>query len=348
MFLKKRKYNLTSMKRVLYRSLVEDKRIIFDDLSLIKPEERAPKSHILQIYDRNDNIGNFLPVLGIRKMLGFSPDTWDIHDRQIDFDFINQNYRGVIIGGAGLLCPPFKYFWAKFLEQCQLPCVIWGVGSGLGAGIGEKISRENLDADSQEYAQIVAQISQKCSLVNVRDNLTAEYFQMHNAHISACPTIVYMQDYRQNLALQSDTVLYSSHHFDSKSEIKKIKQDIGEIYSNFLFTANVQHPYIGLTDIIKTYYLKSSLVITTRLHGAIMAYGLGIPYIGITRGEKIRSFCQEYGNGILVEDINELKSTLKNTPAEHIAMGQIQLQPVLDFGEQAARWASSLTAAVNV
>ena len=342
MILKKRRYNITGAKRVLYKSFVGDKRCKFYDLSQLKKEERVAKTSVLNIYDRDDNIGNFLPVLGMRKMLGFEPDTWDIHDQDIDFDFINNNYQGVIIGGAGLLCPPFKDFWVKYSQYCDLPTVIWGVGSGLAAGIGEKINSENQDDETQEYIEAVSKISKKCDLVNVRDKLTADFFKLHNAHIAACPTIVYMQEFQQYINPNSDCVLYSSHHFDSQEEIKKIKKDVKSIYQNFHFTENIQHPYLALTEIIKNYYVNSSLVVTTRLHGAIMAYGLGIPYVGITRGEKIRSFCNEYGNGILIEDISQLKSTLLNTPVSQITMQPIDIKSVLDFGSQVKEWSSSL------
>lgn len=342
MLLKKRRYNLTGLKRFLYKSLIDDKRCNFYDLSLLNGGERIAKSSILNIYDRDDNIGNFLPVLGMRKMLGFDTDTWDIHDNNIDFEFINRNYQGVIIGGAGLLCSPFKNFWMKFVEQCHLPTVIWGVGSGLGADIGETIAGQNLDRETEAYIEAVSKISQRCDLVNVRDRLTAEFFQLHNVHIAACPTIVHMQEFKQDVNPDSDRVLYSSHHFDSQAEIKKIKEDVNSVYSNFCFTENVQHPYLGLDEIIKNCYLDSSLVVTTRLHGAIMAYGLGIPYIGITRGEKIRSFCNEYGNGILIEDISQLESTLIDTPVSKIPMQPIAIEPVLDFGSRVREWSSSL------
>ncbi|MEM6612496.1 MAG: polysaccharide pyruvyl transferase family protein [Cyanobacteria bacterium P01_C01_bin.72] len=343
MLFKKRRYNVTGLKRFLYKSLVKDKRCNFYDLSRLNKKARIPQSSILNIYDRDDNIGNFLPVLGIRKMLGFAPDTWDIHDPDIDFDFINNNYQGVIIGGAGLLCPPFKDFWVKYSQQCHLPTVIWGVGSGLGAGIGEKINLESQDSETREYIEAVSEISRKCDLVNVRDQLTADFFKLHNVHIAACPTVVYMQEFRQYVNSNSSRVLYSSHHFDSQDEIRKIKESVSNIYQNFYFTENVQHPYLGLDEIIENYYVDSSLVVTTRLHGAIMAYGLGIPYVGITRGEKIRSFCNEYGNGILIENISQLQSILSDTPFSQIPMQPIAIEPVLDFGSRVKQWSSSLT-----
>ena len=210
MLFRKKRYSVTSAKRFFYKSLVNDKRCRFRDLSQIKKDNRFPKHSILQIYDKVDNIGNFLPVLGIRKMLGSCPDTWDIHHREIDFDFINHNYKGVIIGGAGLLCLPFKDFWLKFLQECKLPTVIWGVGNGFGAEIGERINKHQLYERDKEYIEAVHRVSQRCDLINVRDKLTADYFQLEAAQISACPTVVYMKEHKNNIQKNRHQILYSS------------------------------------------------------------------------------------------------------------------------------------------
>lgn len=67
---------------------------------MIPSEKRNPKSSLLQFYASPNNIGNYLPVLGIQEMLEEETDTWCAHDEYIDFDFINANYQGVIIGGG--------------------------------------------------------------------------------------------------------------------------------------------------------------------------------------------------------------------------------------------------------
>ena len=103
-----------------------------------------------------------------------------------------------------------------------------------------------------------------------------------------------------------------------------------------MITDNIQTKSCGLDHIIKDYYCASNLVITTRLHGAIIAYGLGIPYIIIARDEKLRSFHQRYNNGFMVESIEELQSVIKNQPP--IDLQPIEYEPVLEFGRQAREW----------
>ncbi|MEQ8924213.1 MAG: hypothetical protein RLO81_00285, partial [Fulvivirga sp.] len=68
-------------------------------MSKIPIELRYPKSKVIQFYSAFGNIGNYLPVLAIQKMMNTEFDTWDIHDPFIDFDFINNNYKVAIVGG---------------------------------------------------------------------------------------------------------------------------------------------------------------------------------------------------------------------------------------------------------
>ena len=114
------------MNGVNSRFVGADRRVRFRDLARIPHERRQAATKILNFYSAVGNIGNYLPVLGIRKMLGCEPDTWNMHDRTIDFEFINRQYRCVVIGGAGLLDKGFEPFWSTFSRDCRLPTIIWG------------------------------------------------------------------------------------------------------------------------------------------------------------------------------------------------------------------------------
>ena len=69
----------------------QDFRCKFFDLSRVI-KNRKSRSPIIQFYSSTDNIGNYLPILGIQKMLGCIPDTWCMH-RRADFNFINKHYK---------------------------------------------------------------------------------------------------------------------------------------------------------------------------------------------------------------------------------------------------------------
>jgi hypothetical protein len=301
-----------------------DRRCRFYDLRRISPEKRQPRSTVLQFYSSSNNIGNFLPVLGIQEMLGLVPDTWCIHDRKIDFDFVNHNYRSVIIGGAGLFHPCFAPFWKNLQKNCKLPMIIWGVGGCFLDGQNE----------SESCRAIIFQAAKRCDLINVRDDLSANYFGLNNANISACPTIVYLEGFN---ASRNGPLLFSSHEkLVSDSETDQIQEVLQRSQKRFKYTTNEQRRFHGLNDIISQDYGASSVVVTTRLHGAIIAYGLGIPFVALPRDEKLREFGRLYGNGILIEQVSELPAALAKIP--NLSMSSIAIKAVREFGTQAKNW----------
>ena len=130
--------NKNYVKSFFYQFVAEDRRHRLKNLAKIEPEKRQPKSKVLNFYSGTHNIGDIIPVLGIRTMLDEAPDVWSMLDRNIDFDFVNRNYSRVIVGGAGLFDLVFEPFWNKLLNECKLPLTIWGVG---------------ITADDENYAQ---------------------------------------------------------------------------------------------------------------------------------------------------------------------------------------------------
>lgn len=304
-----------------------DRRCKFYDLSKIEPDRRKANYPILCIYSAFDNIGNYLPLLGISKMIPFKTDAWNIHDKRIDFNFINEYYKGIIIAGAGLLHGCFEHFWKRIPHECKLPIVVWGVG----------VCLPDKKPNSAVKKDIAMKVFKKCDLINVRDRLTRDYYNLENANVTPCPTVVYLKDYIEKVSRSSQTILFSSHEqLLSISEIVRIKNKIANFTKNFEYTNNIQNIFLGLNDIILRFYCKSYLVVSTRLHGAIIARGLGIPYIAIPRDEKVRAFCREYSGGIMIEDIDELESVLIN---ENLALVKpINTDSILRFGEKVCNW----------
>ncbi|MEO6183806.1 MAG: polysaccharide pyruvyl transferase family protein [Verrucomicrobiota bacterium] len=301
-----------------------DRRSRFYDLRRVAPSKRHPRSPVLQFYSSSNNIGNFLPVLGIRKMLGLDPDTWCIHDREIDFEFVNRNYRSIIIGGAGLFHPCFAPFWENLLKNCKVPMIIWGVG---GCFLDGK-------KDSEVCRRTIAEAGKRCDLINVRDDISADFFQLSGAHLSACPTLAYLEGLKVS---RNGPVLFSSHEkLVSDTETEEIRAMLQQLGKRFKYTTNEQSRFHGLDDIILQDYGVSSIVVTTRLHGAIIAYALGIPYVALPRDEKLRAFGRLYGNGILVEEVRELRDALLNISSQ--TMSPIALSAVHEFGTLAKDW----------
>jgi len=84
--------------------------------------------------------------------------------------------------------------------------------------------------------------------------------------------------------------------------------------------------------VFRNYYCRSELVVSTRLHGAITAYGLGIPYLALPGDEKVREFQRLYGGGQLFDNTNALTELLAQT---HVRQPLPNLGDIQTFGERA-------------
>lgn len=331
------------LKKSSYKLLFGDRRCQLNDFSKIKPQNWRSRiaSPIMQFYSSVDNIGNYLPVLGIQKMLDHKTDTWCIHDPNIDFDFINTHYKCVIIGGAGLLHECFEAFWNKVLHECKLPILIWGVGVCLPDDANVRTDLLDSVKNSGVSRQLIAKVAQRCELINVRDNLTADYYGLSNADISACPTVVYVSKFTTRKPEVPKFLLSSHEELVSLEDQTKILNAVNSSVGDFTYTDNFQKTFQSLDDIINDYYCPSSVVITSRLHGAIIAYGLGIPYVAIARDDKMREFNRLHGNGICVEKIEDIQPSLAKISDNKLLMKEIAVAPVLDFGRMATSCISS-------
>lgn len=316
--------------RMLKRLPFLERRVVFEDLARMAPEHRRSRSPVVQFYSPDNNIGNFTPVLGIREMLGFTPDTWSIHDRNADFDFINHHYRFGIIGGAGLLHECFEPFWAACADKCRIPLIIWGVGVCLPDNKPAGVSRE-----------VVARVAARCELINVRDELTRDHYDLTRADVSACPTLVYLQKFRKFVRPVPGSRLFASHtSLVSGDEAAMLEKVVRASTSRYQYTDNVQRRRFGVTDIIRKRYCPTELVVATRLHGAIIAHGLGIPYIAVARDSKVRDFVRLYRNGLCVETPEELCKALQ-APLPDVS-DQSAIDSVLAFGRQVSNWAAGI------
>ena len=292
---------------------------------------RVPRSHIIQFYSSTNNIGNYLPVLGIQKMLGISTDTWCIHDHNIDFDFINRHYRCGIIGGAGLLHGSFESFWRRLSRECRIPLIVWGVGGCFANPDAPKPAKAPVSRDP------VVSVLRRCDLINFRDDYTAEYYGCTAAHISACPTVEYLDGWTPIGGRSDGHVLLTDHSsLISQETAGRLRNAIGRAGFECRSTQNAQRFNYGLKRIIRDDYQPSSIVVTSRLHGAIIAYGLEIPYIAVARDAKLREFHRLFGNGTLLEAAEDLPDQLSE--ARSMPLGPRALQDVRAFGNRAKSW----------
>ncbi len=310
-----------------------DRRVRFHDLSRLPAVLRRVRSPVIQFYSAVDNIGNYTPVLGIQQMLGFQPDTWNVHRVPVDFEFINRRYRAAIIGGAGLLHRVFNPFWSDLRQHCRLPMIAWGIGGCFPRG-------ENNPCVDRA---VVRDVFDRCELIHVRDELTANHFGRPDVHVGICPTVVWADQFAASLAPERKTILFAAHDAVPVAESEAIWRALRRSGWPVVRTDNVQRPRFGLMDILDQCYRPARLVVCSRLHGAIIAFGLGIPYVALPWDEKLRAFQERYGNGILAERTEELPRLLDNAPAVSAARRIEEREAAVAFGALAREWIQSHT-----
>lgn len=291
-----------------------DRRVLFKDLSQVPPLHRKAGSKVLNFYSAANNIGNYLPVMAIHQMLEADLDCWNVHDNNIDYDFINKNYESIIIGGAGLLHPVFNAFWSGFVNNCNLPFVIWGVGGcypdNMNFLFDEKKRGGGVFCDGMLRA------FRNAELINVRDYVTADFISRKDVSVTACPTLMLLKNYENPKASKtSNLIVYAPHSgLISRQEDEIVSRSIANKFGAFYLTENVQRMRFGLWDLVDT-YKSADLVITSRLHGAITAWSLGVPFLALSRDRKMDGFAEFAGlKDVVFRDVNELMSNFDNVP----------------------------------
>ena len=295
-----------------------------NDISKVPSDSRKRKSDALQFYSANRNIGNYLPVLAIHEMLGESLDTWNIHKSPVDWGYVHANYSRVIIGGAGLLHSVFEKFWVDLEKNCKLPITIWGIGVCLP---------DNDEVKGVSKA-VVQRVFEKSKFANVRDELTRDFYELDSEiSITACPTLVYVSNHFEVAEKRnSNRVLHSSHvDLEPNDQTPIIRDSIERAGFEYAFTPNIESAENGLNRILKLYQ-DTNYVVTTRLHGAIIAYAFRRPYIAISYDPKITAFHKLYGGGVCIKNPNELTGALISEDFKEESNYQIELDRVREFG----------------
>jgi hypothetical protein len=291
-----------------------DRRVLFNDLSRVHPGFRKSRSKVLNFYSAANNIGNYLPVLAIHQKLGFDVDCWNVHDKNIDYDFINQNYESVVIGGAGLLHPVFAHFWTEFSEKCTVPFIIWGVGSCVPDNL--ELSYDVKKRGGGVFCDGMMDAFSRADLINVRDYVTADIVGQDNVSVTACPTLLLLRGYEiPEPPKDSNPIIYAPHSgLGTRADDLAISHALTDKFGSFYFTENEQSLRFGLWDLIDK-YKSADLVITSRLHGAIIAWSLGVPFLALSRDMKMDGFANFAGlRDVVFRDVDTLLSRLDSVP----------------------------------
>jgi hypothetical protein len=291
-----------------------------------------PRVRIINFVSTHPNIGNYTPVWGIWRMLPGLQPTIQIDCRQ--FGRVSaRDYDVAIVGGGGLLHAVFEPFW-EWLSRQSLPLVLWGIG-GCWPAEGT-LWRSRNASEGCVAPSILKRMKKQIVLANVRDALTRDSYDL-DADISFCPTAEYFKAERRSLGRGTE-VLYA-HHDELVTD--RERDEIVRYCS--LDTSNIAQARETFVRILQK-YRRAEVIVTSRLHGAIIANSLGRPYVALIRDRKFDEFHATYGYGVACDSLAQLPARIeaaRRLPAAR----EIDYQAIEAFGRKTMGCLETLSSA---
>ena len=252
---------------------------------------------VVYIYANKRNVGDYISHLGLKEIVGlngpslFCSPVWLVEFKQhIETLRKHNNDVLLVIGGGGLLQPVFEPFWEVVLSS--------GLRfSAHGIGVNRMTGRGELNK------ALFEKIGEKAEHLGVRDHYSRKMFETNVKKLptlSACPSINYSYPrYWKKAAASKNVLLHLIHPSDVRlaganlqsisENLKKIAFDLGLDYQEH---TNMDSSHIRMLNRVR----KSKVIVSSRLHGCIMGYGMGIPFLPLLCDEKIGEFLSSHTN----------------------------------------------------
>jgi polysaccharide pyruvyl transferase WcaK-like protein len=258
---------------------------------------------IHHVFANRSNIGDWLSAKGIQRLLQPHQVTEHLCDEVfIQQTLVELNGLGpgdlVVIGGGGLFMDYFASFWAGFsgLSRRFRYC-IWGVGY---CDLKAEGSHPPLD--------IVQGVVAGSELCVVRDELTRKH--LADSALPApvpCPSLVEI-----DVAHRGWGLLHVDNYTTVGAPAFETMDDACRHYA--LATSR---PYRRTNNRIEpdrekdlrqclSLYSMSDLILSSALHGCVIAVAMGKPVLAVSGDWKIEGFMKAAGLGDWVLDANEL------------------------------------------
>ncbi|MGH8021414.1 MAG: polysaccharide pyruvyl transferase family protein [Opitutaceae bacterium] len=253
---------------------------------------------IHHVFANRSNAGDWLSAIGIQQLLASGAE--GVVEHLCDAPFVPETIARlgragaddfIVLGGGGLFMNYFSPFWRDFLPIARrVPFAIWGVGAC-----------DIINHDSLPPRDLVREIVSLSRLCVVRDELTREFIGSDNLQHAPvpCPTINALEN--RAAAAPAGIVLHVDHYENVGAEnfermerfAARFAASSGRRHSktNNLLPAGRRSE---LEKIIAL-YAAADLVLTSRLHGCIIAAALGRPFLAVTGDRKIDSFMRAAG-----------------------------------------------------
>lgn len=289
---------------------------------------------IYHVFANRSNIGDWLSAKGIQKLL--SP--LEITECLCDVPFIDDTMQQlaaatekdlIVIGGGGLLMDYFIPFWEAFQPvAARVPFCIWGIGY-----CDLKL------AHSLPPGNLITGIINKSKLCIVRDELTRLYLPDCNLPaLVPCPSINVIEQ----VSIIGKDILHVDNYTTAGEAAYEAMCAAGKDFANqhqiiYSHTNNrITKDSEKEMEQILSLYRQSGYVLSSALHGCIIAVAMGLKVLAVSGDRKIEGFMESVGLQNWVLDINETEKIpdflsrlhLQNNPKSVLKNIQQQNQQV--------------------
>lgn len=277
---------------------------------------------IYHVFANRSNIGDWLSAKGIQKLLA----PLEITECLCDVPFIDETIQQlsaatekdlIVIGGGGLLMDYFIPFWKAFQPVAErVPFCIWGIGYC-------DLKLEH----SLPPGNLITNIINKSKLCIVRDELTRLYLPNCNLpepvpcasinvieHVSKKGLdILHVDNYTTAGEAAYEAMCAAGKDFAAKNKI-------GYRQTNNRIVKDSEKEM----EKILSLYSQSGYVLSSALHGCIIAVAMGLKVLAVSGDRKIEGFMESVGLQDWVLDINEVEKL-----PEYLEKLHLQKSPVM-------------------
>ncbi|WP_284217208.1 polysaccharide pyruvyl transferase family protein [Agaribacter marinus] len=315
--------------------------------------KHVKKSKVIYMFANKGNVGDYISHLGVKHIVGL--DGQLLFCTPIAISTIRSRLAKapvdthLVIGGGGLLQPVFSPVWDAILQSSLRYSV-------LGIGINYMEGRAQMPATEIE------KIIQGATFCGVRDDFTEQEFTRHGCApeklaMSICPSINYFSPIFTSKTARKPVLLHMIHPSDLRlagAEEHVISSHLRTLASEF----NLE--YQAHTNICANHekpirmIAQASLVVSSRLHGCIMSYGLQTRFLALLCDNKMAAFLRSHTNKEGIDaasamDIDVLRKALNiklsetendsgiiaTQLADNLALGQKLRQTISQTGQDA-------------
>lgn len=291
---------------------------------------------IYHVYANQSNVGDWLSAQGIQKLLSPRP----VKEYFCDTPFVPATLAAlsratpddlVVIGGGGLFMDYFVPFWQGFQPiAARVPFVIWGAGY-----CDLKLER------SHPPLKLISEIVQQSRLCVVRDALTHGYLSACKLPDPViCPAVVAIPTTAGAQARLLHVDSYDDVGAENYERMVAIAEAFAQHTGRSCRQTNNRIPtgHAGALRDTLGLYASADLILSSRLHGCIIALALGRRVLAVSGDHKVESFMQAAGLGDWVsglEGLDSLPTRLEKLheqelPVEFVEAGRRQNRAVAE------------------